>query len=121
VSWWLSSDECLLGKGGRLCSRRGGLDEETSACGSGGSGARIDHNGGHRGLEHTEPQIMDSTAFQHAFGAIARPLETTVADTLEWFRAWLDREGRVVALEPIARPTRAAPKFVRDLRNVTVR
>lgn len=39
--------------------------------------------------QHTEPQIMDSTAFQHAFGTTARPLETTVADTLEWFRAWL--------------------------------
>ncbi|WP_328504404.1 NAD-dependent epimerase/dehydratase family protein [Streptomyces sp. NBC_00457] len=39
--------------------------------------------------QHTEPQIMDSSAFEQAFGAAPAPLEETVDATLTWYREWL--------------------------------
>ncbi|WP_019356586.1 NAD-dependent epimerase/dehydratase family protein [Streptomyces sp. AA1529] len=39
--------------------------------------------------QHTEPQIMDSTAFQQEFGAEPTPIETTLRETLAWYRGFL--------------------------------
>ena len=39
--------------------------------------------------QHTEPQIMDSSAIQDAFGLQARGLEDTVRDTADWYRGFL--------------------------------
>ncbi|MFI1675869.1 hypothetical protein [Streptomyces sp. NPDC020607] len=46
------------------------------------------------GLDHgwlvgAEPQIMDSTAFQQKFGVAPIPIETTLSQTLEWYRGFL--------------------------------
>lgn len=35
--------------------------------------------------QHTEPQIVDSSAFEKAFGVTPTPLEETLAATLEWY------------------------------------
>ena len=43
--------------------------------------------------QHTEPQVMDSTAFQHAFGLGPLTLEQTVRDTLAWYRTWGAQQG----------------------------
>ncbi|WP_329142150.1 NAD(P)H-binding protein [Streptomyces sp. NBC_01456] len=39
--------------------------------------------------QHTEPQIVDSSAFARAFGIRPTPLETTLDVTLDWYRALL--------------------------------
>ncbi|WP_395576330.1 NAD-dependent epimerase/dehydratase family protein [Streptomyces sp. BK79] len=39
--------------------------------------------------QHTEPQIMDSTAFERAFGLAPRSLEDTVDATVTWYEEWL--------------------------------
>ncbi|MGW1472451.1 NAD-dependent epimerase/dehydratase family protein [Streptomyces olivaceus] len=39
--------------------------------------------------QHTEPQIMDSTAFRREFGVEPTPIETTLEQTLEWYRGFL--------------------------------
>ncbi|WP_424215731.1 NAD-dependent epimerase/dehydratase family protein (plasmid) [Streptomyces sp. BI20] len=39
--------------------------------------------------QHTEPQIMDSTAFRRRFGVEPTPIETTLTDTLRWYRGFL--------------------------------
>ncbi|MET8472160.1 NAD-dependent epimerase/dehydratase family protein [Streptomyces sp. NPDC006422] len=39
--------------------------------------------------QHTEPQIMDSTAFQREFGLAPTPIGATLSQTLEWYRAFL--------------------------------
>ncbi|KAB1145681.1 NAD(P)H-binding protein [Streptomyces luteolifulvus] len=39
--------------------------------------------------QHTEPQIVDSSAFERAFGTAPTPLTQTVDATLAWYRAWL--------------------------------
>ncbi|AEN08440.1 MULTISPECIES: NAD-dependent epimerase/dehydratase family protein [unclassified Streptomyces] len=39
--------------------------------------------------QHTEPQIMDSSAFQRKFGIAPTPIETTLSQTLEWYRGFL--------------------------------
>ncbi|MEU8683913.1 NAD-dependent epimerase/dehydratase family protein [Streptomyces sp. NPDC048611] len=39
--------------------------------------------------QHTEPQIVDSTAFERAFGVRPTPLDATLDDTVEWYRALL--------------------------------
>ncbi|MET7273764.1 SDR family oxidoreductase [Streptomyces flaveolus] len=39
--------------------------------------------------QHTEPQIMDSSAFQRVFGVAPTPLADTVDATLDWYREWL--------------------------------
>ncbi|KOT97890.1 MULTISPECIES: NAD-dependent epimerase/dehydratase family protein [Streptomyces] len=39
--------------------------------------------------QHTEPQIMDSTAFERYFGAAPTPLADTVDATVTWYEAWL--------------------------------
>ncbi|MGW3199301.1 NAD-dependent epimerase/dehydratase family protein [Streptomyces sp. NPDC001118] len=39
--------------------------------------------------QHTEPQVMDSTAIQDAFGIKPFPLDTTLDDTLAWYRTFL--------------------------------
>jgi nucleoside-diphosphate-sugar epimerase len=39
--------------------------------------------------QHTEPQIMDSTAFERSFGVAPTPLADTVAATVTWYEAWL--------------------------------
>ncbi|WP_431993799.1 NAD-dependent epimerase/dehydratase family protein [Streptomyces albogriseolus] len=39
--------------------------------------------------QHNEPQIMDSTAFQQKFGVEPTPIETTVAQTVEWYQGFL--------------------------------
>ncbi|MGW1724143.1 NAD-dependent epimerase/dehydratase family protein [Streptomyces sp. NPDC002306] len=39
--------------------------------------------------QHTEPQIMDSTAFEEAFGVTATPLPQTVDTTVAWYGEWL--------------------------------
>ncbi|WP_369208837.1 NAD-dependent epimerase/dehydratase family protein [Streptomyces sp. PU-14G] len=39
--------------------------------------------------QHTEPQIMDSTAMQNAFGVEPIALDTTLDDTLAWYRDFL--------------------------------
>ncbi|MFC8128486.1 NAD-dependent epimerase/dehydratase family protein [Streptomyces sp. NPDC057302] len=44
--------------------------------------------------QHTEPQIMDSTAFQQKFGVEPTPIETTLEETLEWYRGFLAAQSR---------------------------
>ncbi|MEV0278013.1 NAD-dependent epimerase/dehydratase family protein [Streptomyces sp. NPDC050610] len=39
--------------------------------------------------QHTEPQIMDSTAFRQEFGVAPTLIETTLSQTLEWYRGFL--------------------------------
>ncbi|MGY1433735.1 NAD-dependent epimerase/dehydratase family protein [Streptomyces reniochalinae] len=39
--------------------------------------------------QHTESQIMDSTAMRNAFGAEPLALEATLEDTIAWYRAFL--------------------------------
>jgi len=39
--------------------------------------------------QHTEPQIMDSSAFEHAFGVHPVPLADTLDHTLAWYRDML--------------------------------
>ncbi|MFE1205708.1 NAD-dependent epimerase/dehydratase family protein [Streptomyces sp. NPDC058762] len=39
--------------------------------------------------QHTEPQIMDSSAFERFFGVAPTPLEDTVDATVAWYEAWL--------------------------------
>ncbi|AOR30164.1 epimerase [Streptomyces fodineus] len=39
--------------------------------------------------QHTEPQVMDSSAIQDTFGIKPVPLETTVDDTIAWYRTFL--------------------------------
>ncbi|WP_031034395.1 NAD-dependent epimerase/dehydratase family protein [Streptomyces sp. NRRL F-5650] len=39
--------------------------------------------------QHTEPQIMDSAAFEGYFGAAPTPLVDTVDATVTWYEAWL--------------------------------
>ncbi|MDF4252297.1 NAD-dependent epimerase/dehydratase family protein [Streptomyces sp. WMMB303] len=39
--------------------------------------------------QHTEPQIMDSTAFQQEFDIESTPIETTLRETLAWYRGFL--------------------------------
>ncbi|MFE1174042.1 NAD-dependent epimerase/dehydratase family protein [Streptomyces sp. NPDC058773] len=39
--------------------------------------------------QHTEPQIVDSTAFEQAFGVRPTPLDETLDATVEWYRALL--------------------------------
>ncbi|WP_210592961.1 NAD-dependent epimerase/dehydratase family protein [Streptomyces sp. GESEQ-35] len=39
--------------------------------------------------QHTEPQIMDSSAFEQAFGVTPTPLAETVDATLAWYQEWL--------------------------------
>ncbi|MGW0911552.1 NAD-dependent epimerase/dehydratase family protein [Streptomyces sp. NPDC002784] len=41
--------------------------------------------------QHTEPQIMDSSAFERAFGAAPTPLADTIDTTVAWYAAWLGR------------------------------
>lgn len=41
--------------------------------------------------QHTEPQVMDSTAIQEAFGLQPIALDTTLDDTLAWYRSFLAR------------------------------
>ncbi|MFF4407397.1 NAD-dependent epimerase/dehydratase family protein [Streptomyces sp. NPDC001404] len=41
--------------------------------------------------QHTEPQVMDSTAIQEAFGLKPIALDTTLDDTLGWYRSFLAR------------------------------
>ncbi|GHB40016.1 epimerase [Streptomyces viridiviolaceus] len=41
--------------------------------------------------QHTEPQIVDSSAFERAFGTAPTPLADTVEATLAWYREWLTR------------------------------
>ncbi|MFJ9536042.1 NAD-dependent epimerase/dehydratase family protein [Streptomyces sp. NPDC101225] len=39
--------------------------------------------------QHTEPQIMDSSAFEQAFGVAPTPLGRTLDATLAWYGEWL--------------------------------
>ncbi|MGY1430030.1 NAD-dependent epimerase/dehydratase family protein [Streptomyces sp. MN12] len=39
--------------------------------------------------QHTEPQIMDASAFERAFGAVPTPLADTVDATVAWYEEWL--------------------------------
>ncbi|SER96201.1 NAD-dependent epimerase/dehydratase family protein [Streptomyces qinglanensis] len=39
--------------------------------------------------QHTEPQIMDSSAFQQEFDVEPTPIETTLRETLAWYRDFL--------------------------------
>ncbi|MGW0818557.1 NAD-dependent epimerase/dehydratase family protein [Streptomyces viridiviolaceus] len=41
--------------------------------------------------QHTEPQIVDSSAFERAFGTAPTPLAETVEATLAWYGEWLAR------------------------------
>ncbi|CAL9644609.1 NAD-dependent epimerase/dehydratase family protein [Streptomyces sp. enrichment culture] len=41
--------------------------------------------------QHTEPQIMDSSAFERAFGARPTPLEETLDATVTWYEQWAAR------------------------------
>jgi nucleoside-diphosphate-sugar epimerase len=41
--------------------------------------------------QYTEPQIMDSSAFERAFGVTPTPLEETVDATVTWYEQWLSR------------------------------
>lgn len=41
--------------------------------------------------QHTEPQIMDSSAFERAFGTAATPLAETIDATVAWYAEWLGR------------------------------
>ncbi|MGV9452601.1 NAD-dependent epimerase/dehydratase family protein [Streptomyces sp. NPDC003635] len=42
--------------------------------------------------QHTEPQIMDSSAFERAFGAAPTPLAETIDATVAWYAQWLGRQ-----------------------------
>ncbi|MEV0848308.1 NAD-dependent epimerase/dehydratase family protein [Streptomyces sp. NPDC049954] len=42
--------------------------------------------------QHTEPQIVDSGAFEHAFGAAPTPLERALDATLDWYRGLLAKQ-----------------------------
>ncbi|MFG2681967.1 NAD-dependent epimerase/dehydratase family protein [Streptomyces sp. NPDC048392] len=39
--------------------------------------------------QHTEPQIVDSTAFERSFAVAPAPLVDTVEATVTWYEAWL--------------------------------
>ncbi|AQS71148.1 SDR family oxidoreductase [Streptomyces pactum] len=39
--------------------------------------------------QHTEPQIMDSSAFERSFGMAPKPLADTVDATVTWYEEWL--------------------------------
>ncbi|MGV4980778.1 NAD-dependent epimerase/dehydratase family protein [Streptomyces sp. NRAIS4] len=39
--------------------------------------------------QHTEPQVMDSAAIQDTFGLKPVPLDTTLDDTIAWYRTFL--------------------------------
>ncbi|WP_399881543.1 NAD-dependent epimerase/dehydratase family protein [Streptomyces sp. BBFR51] len=39
--------------------------------------------------QHTEPQIMDSTAFERTFAMTSTPMADTVESTVTWYEAWL--------------------------------
>ncbi|WP_019327284.1 NAD-dependent epimerase/dehydratase family protein [Streptomyces sp. TOR3209] len=39
--------------------------------------------------QHTEPQIMDSSAFERTFGAVPTPLADTVDAAVAWYEEWL--------------------------------
>ncbi|MEU9733809.1 NAD-dependent epimerase/dehydratase family protein [Streptomyces sp. NPDC048002] len=41
--------------------------------------------------QHTEPQIVDSSAFERAFGAAPTPLAETLDATVRWYAEWLGR------------------------------
>ncbi|GGP62442.1 SDR family oxidoreductase [Streptomyces calvus] len=41
--------------------------------------------------QHTEPQIMDSSAVERAFGLRPTPLEDTLDATVTWYEQWLSR------------------------------
>lgn len=41
--------------------------------------------------QHTEPQIMDSSAFERAFDTAPTPLAETIDATVAWYDAWLGR------------------------------
>ncbi|MFI6938592.1 NAD-dependent epimerase/dehydratase family protein [Streptomyces sp. NPDC050418] len=41
--------------------------------------------------QHTEPQVMDSTAIEKAYGLRPIPLDTTLEDTITWYRGFLGR------------------------------
>lgn len=41
--------------------------------------------------QNTEPQIMDSSAFERAFGMAPTPLEETLDATVTWYEQWLSR------------------------------
>ncbi|MBF6049784.1 NAD-dependent epimerase/dehydratase family protein [Streptomyces sp. NRRL B-1677] len=41
--------------------------------------------------QHTEPQVMDSTAIQETFGIKPAAFDATLDDTLAWYRAFLAR------------------------------
>ncbi|WP_411149855.1 NAD-dependent epimerase/dehydratase family protein [Streptomyces sp. A30] len=42
--------------------------------------------------QHTEPQIVDSSAFEQAFGATPAPLTETVDATVTWYGEWLAQQ-----------------------------
>ncbi|MEV0641570.1 NAD-dependent epimerase/dehydratase family protein [Streptomyces sp. NPDC050619] len=42
--------------------------------------------------QHTEPQIMDSSAFEQAFDVTPTPLAETLDATLAWYGEWLARQ-----------------------------
>ncbi|MCI3242416.1 NAD-dependent epimerase/dehydratase family protein [Streptomyces spinosisporus] len=42
--------------------------------------------------QHTEPQIMDSSAFEQAFGVAPTPLGATLDATLAWYGEWLAQQ-----------------------------
>ncbi|MEW2082719.1 NAD-dependent epimerase/dehydratase family protein [Streptomyces sp. NPDC005283] len=42
--------------------------------------------------QHTEPQIMDSSAFEEAFGVYHTPLAEALDATLSWYGEWLTRQ-----------------------------
>jgi nucleoside-diphosphate-sugar epimerase len=42
--------------------------------------------------QHTEPQIVDSSAFEQAFGATPTPLAETVDATVAWYGEWLAQQ-----------------------------
>lgn len=48
--------------------------------------------------QHTEPQIVDSSAIEKAFGLVPNPLAETVKETLAWYAELLD------VREPLQRP-----------------
>jgi nucleoside-diphosphate-sugar epimerase len=41
--------------------------------------------------QHTEPQTMDSSAFERAFGTAPTPLAETIDATVAWYAEWLGR------------------------------
>ncbi|MFJ6699884.1 NAD-dependent epimerase/dehydratase family protein [Streptomyces sp. NPDC091272] len=44
--------------------------------------------------QHTEPQTMDSTAIQQKFGIEPTAIETTLTETLEWYRGFLAAQAK---------------------------